>query len=233
MEPVHDRTNAESTDEPAPSAWASVRDDFGSSTGRQRVLLVATVGWIVYEWGFGNETVTPWILVQVVAATSGAWSVVAAAAVGFAFTLAQQLVSGFTAVYGFAMFRRTALAAELALRSRLNRDPQGWDRRGLLTRALIVYSLGTTAVVLIESTATGAVDPARQRAVAVRGAVLCATIVGVLAALLATGVVVGRTVSWLVGPTEWLLRVLGNPLFWIGLLVIVLASNAVRRRVGR
>ena len=59
------------------SLRACVADDLRRSTWWQRSLLLATVGWIAYEWGFGNETVTPWVLVRVVSSTSGLWSVIA------------------------------------------------------------------------------------------------------------------------------------------------------------
>ncbi len=234
MERVPDRSeHVWADDQPPPSIRLSVRQDLAGSTRPQRILLLATIGWVAYEWGFGNETVTPWILVRVVSDTSGAWSVLVTAAVGFSFTLVQQAVSGFTAVYGFSMFRRTASAARQSLRARLDHEPRTWDEQRLGTKALVVFALGTTAVVLIESTTTGAVGLARQRRVVAQAALLVASIVAIIAAVGASAVLVGRSVSWLESPTEWLLRVLGNPFFWIGILATVLSIGAIRRRVER
>ena len=72
--------------------------------------------WVTYEWGPGNETFTPWLLAQVIAGTDSAWVIPLTALVGFGFTAAQQLASGFTALAGFSMFDRTSRAAWNRLR---------------------------------------------------------------------------------------------------------------------
>jgi hypothetical protein len=224
-EPVADAD----ADAARPSLSACVRSDLADSTWRQRALLLATVGWIAYEWGFGNEALTPWVLVRVVSATSGWWSVVATAAAGFAFTATQQFVSGHTAAAGFAMFRRTADALWRLLRRRLDDEPRDWFRQSWAMRSLVVFTLGTTAVVLIQMTTTGQAGSRRLRAVVNQGAVLCGAGVGLIGAVVAAAVWVGRSVPALESSTDWLLRILGNPLFWIGLLVVVMAG---RRLVG-
>ena len=212
------------------SIGRSIRDDFRASTWSQRGVLVATAAWIAYEWGFGNETVTPWLLVRVVAATGGFESIVAAAVVGFAFTTAQQLASGFTGAAGFSMFSRTATAAWSVLQSRLADDPRPWARRSIITRMLVVFTLGTTAVVLIETTITGEVGVRRHRRTIVEAAILCGAMVGAIGAVVAGAVWLGRSVPALEPATNRLLSVLGNPLFWIALLVVVLVATRVRRR---
>ena len=218
-----------------PSVSACVRSDLRASSWRQRLLLGATVGWLAYEWGFGNEALTPWLLFRVVSSTSGIWSVVAAAAVGFAFTTVQQLVSGYTAAAGFSMFHRTTDASWRLLRSRLGEEPRDWFRQPLAMRALVVFTLGTTAVVLIQMTTTGEIGARRLRPGVNQAAVLCGAGVGAIGAAVAAAVWLGRSVSALESPTDWLLRVLGNPLFWIGLLVVVVVGRRVadRRSVSR
>ena len=96
-----------------------------------------------------------------------------------------------------------------------------------------MFTLGTTAVVLIEATVTGEVDPRKNRAIVNEAAALCGLMVAAIGGGVAVAVWIGRTVPALEPTTEWLLRVLGNPLFWMCLLVVVLAANAVRRRVGQ
>lgn len=216
-----------------PSFRACIRQDLASSSALQRLLLLATVGWVAYEWGFGNETVTPWILVRVIAETSGIGSVIATAGVAFVFTTLQQLASGHTAAAGFSMFERTSEAAWRKLRSRVADEPRPWQELSLVTRALLVFTLGTTAVVLIQATVTGDVARGSHRRVVNQSAVLCGVVVGLIGAVVAGAVWVGRSVPALESPTSWLLRVLGNPLFWIGLLAIVLAVNAISRRRAR
>jgi hypothetical protein len=49
---------------------------------------------------------------------------------------------------------------------------------------------------------------------------LCATLVGALGALAGGLALIGRNVPALEGATNWILRVLGNPLFWLALIVV-------------
>ena len=217
---------------PSVSFRESVWRDLTSSSWRQRCLLLATVAWIAYEWGFGNETLTPWILVTVISNTSGVGSVIAVASVGFVFTTLQQALAGHIAVTGFSLFDRTAHAAWHRLETRLGEAPRGWNGLRLAAKALLVFTLGTTAVVLMQIMVTGDANADHHRGVVNQAAVLCGAVVGVLGGVLAAAVWAARTVPALEPATDWMIRILGNPLFWIGVLVIVTAANLVRRRIG-
>lgn len=207
---------------------SAVAADFRSSSWVQRCLLVGVVLWLGYEWGAGNETFTPWLLVRVVSSTSGVWSVLATAGVGFAFTMCQQLLSGFTTSAGFARFSRTAQAAWRRLSSRSETEALEWSKMGWGTRALLVFSLGTTAVVLIQVAVTGEVGIVRHRRTVFESAALCGAIVGSIGAVIASMVWAGRSVPALDTVTDWLLRILGNPLVWIGLLVVLVVAQSRR-----
>jgi hypothetical protein len=184
------------------------------------------VSWVAYEWGPGNETFTPWLLAYVIAGTDSAWVIPLTALVGFTFTAAQQLASGFTALAGFSMFDRTARAAWTRLRGQSSTVPGEWSRLGWGARSAIVFPLGTTSVALIQIMTTGEVGVRRHRRVIASSALLCATLVGLLGGMAAGLAHIGRNVPALEGTTDWILRVLGNPLFWLGLIVI---SVLVRR----
>ncbi len=199
----------------------------------QRILLLATIGWIAYEWGFGNETATPWLLINVIDATNGAQSIVAAAAVGFVFTAVQQMASGLTAAAGFSMFERTSTTAWHLLRSRLDAEPRSWAEMSIVTRAVVVFTLGVTAVVLIETVVTGTDGAPRHRRTIIGASVLCGALVAAIGGVVGAAVWLGRSVSALETSTAWLLRVLGNPLFWIGILLTMLVVNRVTRTSAR
>lgn len=207
---------------------SAVALDIREAPLRRRVLLVAVAAWIAYEWGIGNETVTPWLLVRVMAAVDGPMVIPATAAVGFAFTAVQQFVAGVTALAGFVMFDRTATAAWTRLRDALGREPTGWSHLGLGGRSLIVFTLGTTAVALIEVTTSGAVGVARHVRVVAAGALLCAALVAIAGGAAATIAWAGREIEPLAGPTDAALRVLGNPLLWLTVLAVY-AGFALRR----
>lgn len=208
----------------------SIALDFRESTWWQRALLVATVAWIAYEWTAGNETLTPWLLVSVIDNTSGWSSVVLTALVGFAFTTVQQLTSGFMTAAGFSAFPRTASSAWHTLSGRLDPVPGRWGSLGWGARSLMVFALGTTAVVLIQNAVTGEVGVRRHRRTIVEAAVLCGALVGALGAVVASSAVLGRSISWLEPATDWLLRILSNPLFWIGVLVSLLLAGRLKQR---
>lgn len=219
---------------PTGSLTAAIRADLRGSGPVQRVALVATVFWVAYEWGAGNEAVTPWLIAHTLSATSGTASIVAATAVGFGFTLVQQLASGFTALVGFSMFERTASAAWTRLSKRLQGRPARWSDLGLPSRTVLVFGLGTTAIVLVETVAGGTAGRQQHRATVVQSASLCALAVGLIAAVAGTLAYVGRQVDRLRGATDLVLRVLGNPLLWIGLVVVVLVVQHLRgRRAAR
>lgn len=208
---------------------AAVRADLASSRWPQRLLLVVAVAFITYEWGLGNETVTPWLLSWVVSEGDG-WSTIAVAgAVGFGFTLVQQLASGFSVLAGFSVFDRSANAAWARLSRRIDPERLRWDDASLAYRLVIVFTLGTTVVALLQIVSSGRVGVARHRAAVVQAALLCATAVGVLGCAAGAVGQVGRSIDVLSAPTDWVLRVLGNPLFWIGVLGIFMLSQRVTR----
>jgi len=206
--------------------------DFRDSPWRLRLTLVAVAFWIAYEWGIGNETVTPWILVQVIAANPGWSAIPATAAVGFAFTATQQLVSGVTALAGFSIFDRTARAAWTSLRQRFETVPGEWSTLGWSGRSIVVFTLGTTAVALVQVMATGEVGVRRHLRAIVQSAVLCGVLVGCFGGLAAALAAAGRRSEALAGPTDWVLRVLGNPLFWLGILIVAGMIALVRTKTN-
>ncbi len=216
---------------PTPSVRTAIGADFRDATWPQRLALGGVMWWITYEWGPGNETFTPWLLARVIAATDSAWVVPLAALVGFVFTVTQQLASGFTALAGFSMFHRTSRAAWNRLRGQSDTVPGEWSRLGWAARSAIVFSLGTTSVALIQIMTTGEVGVRRHRRVVATSALLCATLVGALAAIAGGLALIGRNVPALEGATNSILRVLGNPLFWLALIVvsIVVRKNHVRK----
>jgi hypothetical protein len=209
----------------------AVRTDFAHATWPHRLALVGVVGWLIYEWGPGNETVTPWLLASVIGRNTGILSIAVTAAVGFTFTTLQQLASGFTALFGFSMFGLTSRAAWNRLQRNASTAPDQWSRMGWGARCALVF--GTTAVVLVQITASGEVGVRRHASVVVRSALLCGTLVGVIGALAAGVAVVGRRVSRLSGATEWVLRVLGNPLFWFGIVVCGVLIKVVQQKAHR
>jgi hypothetical protein len=208
----------------------AISKDFRSAAWAQRISLAGVVLWLLYEWGPGNETVTPWILANIIEDNTGAAVIPITAAVGFVFTTAQQLASGFTALAGFSLFERTSRAAWEKLRGTDEVGPGEWHGLNWSTRCSLVFGLGTTAIALIQVMTTGEVGVRRHARVVRTSAFLCGLIVAIIGAGAASIAYVGRRVHALMGTTDWIIRVLGNPLFWIGALVCLALYKTLARR---
>jgi hypothetical protein len=209
---------------------AAFVSDLRSSTWGRRIALLGVCAWLAYEWGPGNETVTPWVLVRVIGGHDGWTTILFAASVGFAFTATQQLASGFTAVAGFSMFERSAQASWRRLSRHAGVAPTQWSQLGWLARAALVFGLGTTAVALVEIMSTGQTGVRRHARVVWTSALLCASLVAALGAIGACLALAGRSVDSLRGGTDWILRVLGNPLVWLAIVVVILIRQALSAR---
>jgi hypothetical protein len=235
--------DGQTTDSELPERWhddkpadlalrAAVTADFRASGPLRRIALCGVVFWLAYEWGIGNEIVTPWLLARVISERPGLEAIPAAIVVGFVFTALQQLLAGLTALVGFSMFDRTAHAAWRRLAAQFSSIPGEWSRLGLFSRSVLVFGLGTTAVALLQITTTGQVGVRRHGRAITESAVLCGTLVALVAGAVGALAVAGRQIEMLAPFTEWMLRVLGNPLFWLGLLVLVAVVNVARHRMS-
>jgi hypothetical protein len=191
--------------------------------------------WLCYEWGPGNEAFTPWLLVKVIGQSKddGYFAVLVAAGVGFTFTFVQQLLSGMTALAGFSIFERTATAAWGRLNGEGAKGLRKWDELSFVARGGIAFTLGTTAVALLQIMTTGTVGARRHAGVVVSSAVFCASMVGVLGVVVATLSVLGHSLQSLAGPTDLVMRVLGSPLLWLLLVAALLGTEFVGRRKER
>lgn len=207
--------------------------DYRRSSWGRRASLLAVALWLAYEWGPGNETVTPWLVVNVIGRTDGAQAIPITMLLGFTFTTVQQLASGATALSGFSMFERTAGAAWERLHGDAETAPLEWSRLGWGARGIMVFGLGTTAVALTQIMSTGKVGVRRHLPVIIQSAFLCGLLVGFLGGVVASLAVLGRNSSRMSGATEWMLDVLGSPLLWLGAVVLGAIVHFARRWLAR
>ena len=208
----------------------AVGADFRAARWRQRLALLGVCAWVAYEWGPGNETVNTLILARIIENNTGAAVIPITAAVAALFTLIQQLASGFTALAGFSLFERTARAAWQKLRGSRDVAPGEWNGLGWVGRASIAFGLGTTAVALIQVMTTGQVGVRRHGRAVASSALVCSVIIGFIGGTAASIAYIGRRVDSLARPTRLILRVLENPLFWLGFLILLALVRAARRR---
>lgn len=211
------------------SLRAAAAADFRAATVRRRVALAGVVAWMAYEWGPGNETLTPWVVARVIDGQRGPAVIGVTAAAGFVLTLVQQMVSGTTALAGFSAFPRFAEAAGARVRDQFGTAPAPWGRLDFGARCALAFGLGTTAVALVQIVATKTTGVRVHIGAVARSAVLCALIVAALAATAAGIAQVGRHSARLGGPTDDALQVLANPLVWLGVFALMAGARLVRR----
>jgi len=207
--------------------------DFRTSGWGPRLALVGVVAWLVYEWGPGNETVTPWVLANLLDRFEGFTAVIVVAAVAFAFTTLQQLASGFMALAGFSVLDRTAQASWQRLERSSSGLRGGWQSMRWSTRVAVVFGLGTTAVALMQIITTGQVGVRVHARVVVASAAVCGATVAVIGAVCAGIVAVGRAVEPWRNAADRLVGLLAQPWLWLLLAAVMVVREAVAgRRAG-
>lgn len=209
-------------------------DDYRASRFAQKLALVATLAWLAYEWGPGNEAVTPMIGAMVLSRSHAAAAVVATSLVTGVFTALQQLASGGTAAYAATTFPRLAET----IYHQFNTDEKGqasrrpWVELPTGQRFLYAFSLGSSYAVFREAAVTRDVSFWRLVRVSARSAIISAVLVGVL------GAAMGLLKWWADGTVaqpyvDVVLAVVGNPLVWIGILLVYVLVLWARSRFRR
>ena len=207
--------------------------DFRTSGWGARAALVGVVAWLVYEWGPGNETVTPWVLANLLERFDGVTAVIVVGVVAFAFTTLQQLASGFTALAGFSVLHRTAQASWERLERSNSGLRGGWWSMRWSSRVAVVFGLGTTAVALMQIITTGQVGVRTHARAVATSAAVCGATLAVISTVCAGIIAVGRAVEAWSDATDRLVEVLARPWPWLMLAAAMLVREVVAgRRAG-
>lgn len=216
-----------------PTLRRAVALDFRTSGWGARVALVGVVAWLVYEWGPGNETVTPWVLANLLERFDGVTAVIVVGVVAFAFTTLQQLASGFTALAGFSVLHRTAQASWERLERSNSGLRGGWWSMRWSSRVAVVFGLGTTAVALMQIITTGQVGVRTHARAVATSAAVCGATLAVISTVCAGIIAVGRAVEAWSDATDRLVEVLARPWPWLMLAAAMLVREVVAgRRAG-
>ncbi len=211
--------------------------DFARASLRQWLLLAAAVAWLVYEWGPGNETVTPWILANILDDNPGSNSIYLLPIVGFLFTAVQQTMSGFTALAALSTFTSSA---EVLFHRVAAGGVEGlgltrvWKDRNIRERVFIGFMLGSTAVAVGEVVLGGSkVNKAAARRAVAASAVYTGLAVAVIAAVVAFLTWLGRSYERTAGGTEQVISLLSSPWPWLVVATVVMVRWVLEfRRSG-
>lgn len=206
-------------------------EDYKGASTLQKLGLFATAAFLAYEWGPGNETVTPLIAAQVLNRTEGTWGAVATAAIAGGVTYSEQRVSGELAAYAGSAFPKTADKA-LGLFDAGEKDDakhKSWGDLPRKTRFGYAFFLGSTFAAVREAVVTGGTDYRNLRKAAHSSALTAGATVAVTggAAGILKDVSAGTPLE---STSEFVVNTAANPLTWLGLLGASALVNRIKRK---
>lgn len=205
--------------------------DLRSARPGQIVALLVVVAWLAFEWGPGNEIAVPTILMGLLNRIEGVEALLIMPVAGFLLGLGLQLISGLVAAVGFSMLDNTAHAAWVMLRRwRPTAEAKDFLALGWVGRWSLAFFVGTTAVVLVQLFTTGEAAARRHLRAVIISSMLVGATISAIAAAVATAVVLGRRYPGIEPYVDDVVGLLANPLFWIGLLAVVLIGSQLMAR---
>lgn len=185
--------------------------------------IVATMGWLAYEWGPGNETVTPILAGQVINTVNGPQGIVTAAGITAGFTFIQQVMSGGTLAATATQYPNAAKQVSEFTQDTDNPElsAKPWKDLSLRKRFLYAFTMGTTFIATREAGVTGEVKFRETMKRVVGSAALSACGVGVLAAGVESVDSYAENAPQAIETgSEIAVSIATNPLTWLGLLGI-------------
>jgi hypothetical protein len=211
-------------------------EDFKKSGPLQKLGLLTTAAWLAYEWGPGNETVTPIIGGHVINNVSGPAGMVKVAAVTAGFTFVQQTLSGTTLAATATQFPKAAKKTSELMKDEdqpeLSAKP--WKELPLSKRLLYAFTMGTTFVATREAGVTGEVGFKNNLKRVLGSAALCAAGVGVIGASVeAVDYYADDAPALIQEASDVGISVATSPLFWLGLLGLSTYRDARKRNALR
>lgn len=234
MEPTSDvEVSAEE-----PSLWHTVKGDLADAGGRRLLGVVAVLGWLAFQWGWGNDVLLPPIVTRAFELVddgktwpSAAGSIAAGTAAGSIFWALTQTLDGIIVLSGSRLVPRiTARFSRLLARQGLIKP---LTELSTGTRFLIAFASGASMLCLIDVFATG--EPGvRGRVTMLRDAVTLA-VGGVALAVfvVTTTTAIGRRVPATSEVAEVVLRYARNPVTWLVFYGSLVVGAAVVERIGR
>lgn len=195
----------------------------------QKLGLLATAGWLAYEWGPGNEAATPIVAGFVLDNSEGAMAPVATGIIAGTFTFAQQAASGSTAAYTASTFPRLASTTYTLF----NEKEEGgiahkpWKELPFRTRWFYAFMIGSTFGVVREAAVTPQGDNSRLYKTAGSSALITGGTVGAIGAG-------AGALKWAAEGTQFepasdtAIHVMENPLTWLGVFGSIAIVNYIK-----
>lgn len=208
--------------EPSGRLRAAVSSDFRAAAGLRLLLVVIMLGWLAYQWGFGNDATLPTLVANAVLAIDdgesirrGAFAIAAGFAVGFLFTLVTQVVDVLIVMLGFSQLPSTTAWISSYLRKK------GWVKAYAdmtwTGRWMLAYGVGTSAVLLVDRFARNKTSTDDQNRIIVISTALASISVGLVSAIIVTIAISALRFPATERAGEIVIRVASNPFTWLAL----------------
>ena len=215
-----------------------ITEDLWTNTGVTLVAGAATLAWLAFQWGFGNDVLLPTITARVYNAIeqppnwqTGITAAAAATAAGGAFWALTQLLDTVIVLAGLRLLPRVSHRLGNWLTTKHLIIP--YDQMRPTTRWAIAYVAGASAVCLIDALATGQPGIARRRTMIAQTIALSAGTITLIVATVTTATMAGQRTPALQPAASTLANYAANPLTWVAVVAVIALAGRICDRSRR
>ncbi len=216
--------------------WQTVKSDFARSTGLRVIGVGLVLGWMAFQWGWGNDILLPSIAATAFESiddgqswTSAAGASVAATAAGASFWALTQTLDGIIVLSGLRLIPGITARIGAFLQRK------GWVKPvaelSFGTKFLIAYATGASVLCLVDVFATGRQGLRGRGSLLAQAVAMSAGGVGVVIAVVATLTSIGTRVEATQDAAEVMVRYAKNPLTWLVIYASVVGLSTLRSRI--
>ncbi len=215
--------------------WSDLVADLSARPGRATLAGVGIVAWLGFHWGLGNDVALAVISARTYNAVDtvsgvvpGIAAVLAATVVGAAFWAATQILDVMIVLTGLQLVPRVSNRLRATVVQRFSVVPAA--RMRPTTRLMVAYTMGASALCLLDGLATGDFGIGSRRRLIGHSVALSAGSVGLVLGLITTLTMIGRRVPAWRPAAESFARWAAVPWTWI---VLFVAAALIRGAFDR
>lgn len=218
------------------SLWQTVRGDFSQAAGFKVLGVIGVLGWMAFQWGWGNDVLLPPIIARAFEGVddgetwpSAIGAVLAGTGAGSLFWAITQTLDGVIVLSGLRLVPGITDRVSRFLRR------SGWvkpfSELSFGTRFLIAYASGASILCLVDVFATGRQGLRTRGRMLFEAVALAVAGVALIVAVITIAVAVGARVPATEAAAEVVVRYARNPLTWLVIYGSVVFVSAITGRL--
>lgn len=231
----HDISPSKAVPAETESLWETVKGDFAQTRGLRILAVIGLLGWMAFQWGWGNDILLPPIVASAFDAVddgstwpSALGAVAAGTGAGAAFWGVTQTIDGVIVLSGLSLLPGiTARISRFLQRS-------GWikpfNELSLGTKFLIAYLSGASVLCLVDVFATGEPGLASRRRMLAQAIGLAMAGVGLVVLIVTTATVIGTRIPATSDAADVVIRYAKNPVTWLVIYGTIIGLSALKNR---